>query len=95
MNLRFRMDKDEDRRAWEYLRTIDRSQWQSLNSFIIHVINRYSESGKVSDEDRLVEKIVKAVKESLPAIHITEERRKDAPVSDNKMDAIRSFLDCF
>ena len=95
MNLRFRMDKDEDRMAWDYLKTIDRCQWQSLNSFIIHVINLYSESGKVSDEDRLVAKIVKAVKESLPAIQTAEERRKDTPASDDKMDAIKKFLDCF
>lgn len=66
--LRFNIDKEADKNAWEYLKSLDKSAHKSVNRFVISLINEYAKNtAKSQAETELVEKIVSAIREELKA----------------------------
>lgn len=66
--LRFNVDKEADRKAWEYIQSLDKRTHKSVNRFVISLINTYAQqSEKAQAETELAEKIVSAVREELKA----------------------------
>ena len=73
-NLRFNLDKDQQRRAWEYLQTMDRQNFKSYSqvsplhwSIILTATTalRLILSGNKEREELFVKQIVEAVEHSL------------------------------
>ncbi len=44
LSLRFNLDNEQDRLAYEKLQNIDRTQYKSVNSYIISVINKANDN---------------------------------------------------
>ena len=49
--LRLNLDNEDDRRAWEYLRSMDRTQYRSYSSAIVTAINdHFSRRERLTDD---------------------------------------------
>lgn len=74
-NIRFNLTKADDRRAWEYLQSMDRSKHKSYSRAVISAINEYFErEQKLTDnpfletqekEDRFMKKILDTINQGL------------------------------
>ena len=74
-NIRFNLTKADDRRAWEYLQSMDRSKHKSYSRAVIFAINEYFEwEQKLTDnrfletqekEDRFMQKILDTINQGL------------------------------
>ena len=74
-NLRFNLDKDQQRRAWEYLQTMDRQNFKSYSQVIslalVDYFDRYYRTQADpyletrEREERFVAQIIEAVEKSL------------------------------
>ena len=74
-NIRFNLTKADDRRAWEYLQSMDRSKHKSYSRAVISAINKYFErEQKLADnpfletqekEDRFMQKILDTINQGL------------------------------
>lgn len=74
-NIRFNLKKADDRRAWEYLQSMDRSKHKSYSRAVISAINEYFErEQKLADnpfletqekEDRFMQKILDTINQGL------------------------------
>ena len=74
-NIRFNLTKTDDRRAWEYLQSMDRSKHKSYSRAVISAINEYFErEQKLTDnpfletqekEDRFMQKILDTINQGL------------------------------
>ena len=74
-NIRFNLTKADDRRAWEYLQSMDRSKHKSYSRAVISTINKYFErEQKLADnpfletqekEDRFMQKILDTINQGL------------------------------
>lgn len=74
-NIRFNLTKADDRRAWEYLQSMDRSKHKSYSRAVISAINEYFErEQKLTDnpfletqekEDRFLQKILDTINQGL------------------------------
>ena len=74
-NIRFNLTKADDRRAWEYLQSMDRSKHKSFSRAVISAINEYFEwEQKLTDnpfletrekEDRFMQKILDTINQGL------------------------------
>ena len=74
-NIRFNLTKADDRRAWEYLQSMDRSKHKSYSRAVISAINEYFErEQKLTDnpfletqekEDRFIQKILDTINQGL------------------------------
>lgn len=74
-NLRFNLDKTADRKAWEYLQTMDKEEFRSYSHAVATSVNyffdRYYQSKDDpyletrEKEERFVQKIVEAVEHTL------------------------------
>lgn len=74
-NIRFNLTKADDRRAWEYLQSMDRSKHKSYSRVVISAINEYFErEQKLTDnpfletqekEDRFIQKILDTINQGL------------------------------
>ena len=74
-NIRFNLTKADDRRAWEYLQSMDRSKHKSYSRAVISAINEYFErEQKLTDnpfletqekEDRFMQKILDTINQGL------------------------------
>ena len=73
--LRLNLEKEDDRRAWEYLRGMDRTQYRSYNSAIVTAINdHFSRRERLADDpfletrekqDAFLSEIKDTIRESL------------------------------
>ena len=54
-NVRFHMDNEDERRAWEYLQHIDRTRHKSCNRVIITAVNEYFERQERLETDPFLE----------------------------------------
>lgn len=67
-NIRFNLNNSAHRKAWEYLRTMDRSKYKSYSNTVINAINSYfeneynSNSKETEWEKRLDKRIMLAIK---------------------------------
>lgn len=71
--LRFNVDKDADRKAWEVIKSLDKNTYKSVNRFVISLINEHAEhTEKTQAETELVERIVSAMREELKAFALLQ-----------------------
>lgn len=67
-NLRFNLDKESDKKAYEFLQTIDKSSHKSVNRFVISLINNYADKKHCEQaEIEFTEKILSAISDELKA----------------------------
>ena len=67
-NLRFNLEKESDKKAYEFLQTIDKSSYKSVNRFVILLINDYADKKYLKQaEQNFTERIVSAIREELKA----------------------------
>ena len=67
-NLRFNLDKEADKKAYEFLQTIDKSSHKSVNRFVISLINDYADKKHIEQvEHNFTERIVSAIRDELKA----------------------------
>ena len=74
-NIRFNLTKVDDRKAWEYLQSMDRSKHKSYSRAVISAINEYFEREQKLDdnsfletqekEDRFMQKILDTINQGL------------------------------
>ena len=74
-NIRFNLDNEDDRKAYEYLQSMDRKQYKSYSRAVISAINEYFErEQKLTDnpfletqekEDRFIQKILDTINQGL------------------------------
>ena len=65
-NLRFNLEKEADKKAYEFLQTIDKSSHKSVNRFVISLINDYADKKHIEKTERnFTEKIISAIREEL------------------------------
>ena len=74
-NIRFNLTKADDRRAWKYLQSMDKSKHKSYSRAVISAINEYFErEQKLADnpfletqekEDRFMQKILDTINQGL------------------------------
>lgn len=58
-NLRFNLEKDADKKAYDFLQTIDKSTHKSVNRFVISLINDYADKNHIEQtEGKFIERIV-------------------------------------
>ena len=73
--LRLNLDNEDDRRAWEYLRGMDRTRYRSYSSAIVTAINdHFSRQERLADDpfletrerqDAFLREIIDTIRESL------------------------------
>lgn len=67
-NLRFNLEKEADKKAYEFLQSLDKSTHKSVNRFVISLINNYADKKHIEQTERnFTEKIVSAIREELKA----------------------------
>ena len=55
INIRFHMDRDDDRRAWEYLQNMDRNLFKSYTRAVVSAVNEYFDRQKRLTADPFLE----------------------------------------
>ena len=88
LTLRFDLDRPEDKRAWEYLQSLNGA---SMNRAVLAIINQTEQI------DRIQELIRSAIREELAALKgLAFQSVPAEPVCEDEMDdTIMSFLDNF
>lgn len=67
-NLRFNLEKEADKKAYEFLQSLDKSSHKSVNRFIISLINDYADKKYIEQtEHNFTEKIVSVIRDELKA----------------------------
>ena len=95
LNLRFNLDREADRRAWEYLQSVG-----NRNKRIRQAVNFYSERLKEeSKENAFLERIVDAVRNELraaPTLALAQLlHAQERAVPEKSEETILDFLDGF
>ena len=101
LNLRFNLDREEERRAWEYLQGVTRSK----NSVIIQAVNAYEDALTQRErEDAFLERLVQTVRAELKGVQIMvaqpPAQTASVPVGETaeqaeSEDTLLEFLDSF
>lgn len=50
LGIRFNLDKEKDRMAFEFLQGYDKERYKSLNKFLIEIISEYAENYNIEKE---------------------------------------------
>ena len=67
-NLRFNLDKESDKKAYEYLQGLDKSSHKSVNRSVISLINEYENKKHCERaEKNFTEKILSAIRNEMRA----------------------------
>ena len=67
-NLRFNLDKESDKKAYEYLQSLDKSSHKSANRFVISLINEYENKKHFERAEKdFTEKILSAIRNEMRA----------------------------
>lgn len=74
-NIRFNLEKEADRRAWEYLQRMDRTQYKSYSKAVILAVTEYFErQERLADdpyletrekEDAFLRRVIEAIEQGL------------------------------
>lgn len=65
-NLRFNLDKEADKKAYEFLQTVDKKSHKSVNRFVISIINDYADKKHTEQrENEFINKVISAIREEL------------------------------
>ena len=101
LNLRFNLDREEERRAWEYLQGVTRSK----NSVIIQAVNAYEDALTQRErEDAFLERLARTVRAELKGVQIMvaqpSPQTASVPVGETaeqaeSADTLLEFLDSF
>lgn len=101
LNLRFNLDREEERRAWEYLQGVTRSK----NSVIIQAVNAYEDALTQRErEDAFLERLAQTVRAELKGVQIMvaqpPAQTASVPVGETveqakSEDTLLEFLDSF
>lgn len=100
-NIRLNLADEQDRRAWEYLQTMDRKKYKSYTRAVVAALNHYFEQEYRMEEDpyletrekedAFLEKVLEAVKEgaeqSMPMVMLKNLVELLQPISYSSMDA--------
>ena len=99
-NLRFNLNKETDKKAYDFLRTLDKSSHKSVNRFVISLINDYADNKyREQTESQLTEKIVSAIHEELKAFaplqlfQLLGQMQPSAPKEQNSAENEMSAMD--
>ena len=67
-NLRFNLGKESDKKAYEYLQSLDKSSHKSANRFVISLINEYENKKHCERAEKdFTEKILSAIRNEMRA----------------------------
>ena len=102
INIRFNLDKEEHKRAWDYMQNMDRTVEKSYSKIIIKSLIRYFESIETEDKAEMPEDYWKrfrneigillqgkAVSDSGETEQLAEKEENNLPeISDDVMDAL-------
>ena len=67
--LRFNLDEPKDKVVYEYIRSLDKSSYKSINKFMIEAIYQYIQSmTKLEEEKSIKELIQETIRDELKAI---------------------------
>ena len=102
LNLRFHLEREGERRAWEYLQGVENSK----NRAIIQAVNAYAEAqAKQIREDAFLNRIVETIRAELksvpqPMVTQTSPQTQSNPVDEAAEqveieDTVLNFLDFF
>ena len=76
VNLRFNLNRQDDRRAWEYLKQQTVLRESSINRTLVEILlERFAAQEKTDSEDAVIESIVAAVRKELhqtPAFSLSQ-----------------------
>ena len=85
VNLRFNLNRQDDRRAWDYLKQQTVLRESSLNRTLVEILlEHFAAQEKTDSEDALIERIVAAVRKELrqsPAFSLSQLFQPTASVS--------------
>ena len=104
-NLRFNLDKESDKKAYDFLQSLDKSSFKSVNRFVIYLVNDYADNKhRERAESQLTEKIVSVIREELKSFaplqlfqllgQIQPPAPKEQNSAENEMSAM-DFLSYF
>ena len=101
-NLRFNLDKESDKKAYEYLQSLDKSSHKSVNRFVISLINEYENKKHCERAEKdFTEKILSAIRnemrafEPLKLFQLLDLMQQPAPQEQNSAeneDEMMNFL---
>ena len=99
-NLRFNLEKEADRKAYEFLQSLDKSSHKSVNRFVIYLVNDYADNEHHERaESQLTQKIISAIREELKAFaplqlfQFLGQMQPSAPKEQNSAENEMSAMD--
>ena len=64
--IRFNLDKEKDRKAFEFLQSYDKERYKSLNKFLIEIISEYAENHNTEKEQSdFLERVISTIRQEL------------------------------
>ena len=66
LGIRFNLDKETDRKAFEFLQCYDKEKHKSLNKFLIDIIAEYAETYNIEQEQNdFLERVISTIRQEL------------------------------
>ena len=66
LGVRFNLDKEKDRKAFEFLQGYDKARYKSLNKFLIEIISEYAENYSTKKEQSdFLEQVISTIRQEL------------------------------
>ena len=66
LGIRFNLDKEKDRMAFEFLQGYDKERYKSLNKFLIEIISEYAENYNIEKEQSdFLERVISTIRQEL------------------------------
>ena len=64
--IRFNLDKEKDRKAFEFLQRYDKERYKSLNKFLIEIISEYAENYNTKKKQNdFLERVISTIRQEL------------------------------
>ena len=101
--LRFDLDDEDERRAYDYLQNRDKAEFGSYTKLVSRAVNEfYERRSRLKDdpyfetrekEDAFIARVLDAVRHSAPSLPVSQET--EAAEQDENVEAMFAFLDGF
>ena len=66
LGIRFNLDKEKDRMAFEFLQGYDKERYRSLNKFLIEIISEYAEDHNTKKKQNdFLERVISTIRQEL------------------------------
>lgn len=102
VNLRFNLNRQDDRRAWEYLKQQTIQRESSLNRTLVEILlEHFAAQEKTDSEDALIERIVAEVRKELrqtPAFSLSQlfqSPAAESPSTDKESEENEAIVEEF